>query len=433
MLFSFQYFRIALIFSVGVFPVYPSLRTREIAPDNELESVQRFTEECNQQNKQKSIYASFTYDPPLNEEPAIDAIGDVFWDDIDDLRTYGSRGLFHAFTVGFGSGAPSGYFGPQATGRGDPDVEQVLFSLWDYKRGGDDSWYPALPVIGEDIQDCSTFDAELNPGFPCCKRNCNDCGQDQSTGTQCKVYIPAQNGMHLRLRIRRIETNQQANYEDTIWTGDIWEVTIHNEDNGHHWLVGRQLLAGTSSSGITRLNNFYEHIGCTHCDAFDAVTRRAGPWILETNSGVATALVSANSEYGNKNPPYTCTKHMIDSSSTPELTFSSGPSVPNYGGDGTWDKELYSCGVDGCLTPDEPKPCSECQGYQGCAGSGGFCKSPQATQGRGRFYCAGKNTNDYGETCARTLYKWIGRRRHLFVLVKRKQKESWHNQLNNSP
>eukprot|EP00957_Ditylum_brightwellii_P197963 15081171-Ditylum_brightwellii.AAC.1 len=124
MFFSIQYFCIVLIFSVGVFPVYPLLRTRGIAPNNKLESVQIFAEECNQQNKQKSIYASFTYDPPLSKEPAINAIGNVFWDNIDDLCTYGSRGLFHAFTVGFESGALGGYFGPQATGRGDPDVEQ---------------------------------------------------------------------------------------------------------------------------------------------------------------------------------------------------------------------------------------------------------------------------------------------------------------------
>eukprot|EP00957_Ditylum_brightwellii_P207082 15351397-Ditylum_brightwellii.AAC.1 len=84
----------------------------------------------------------------------------------------------------------------------------------------------------------------------------------------------------------------------------------------------------------------------------------------------------------NENPPYTCTKHMINSSSTPELTFLSGPSVPDYGSNGTWDKELYSCRVDGRLAPDEPKLCSEYQGYQGCSGSGGFCKSPQATQDR---------------------------------------------------
>lgn len=405
MIFSIQAFRIVLVLGFGVFPVSSSLRTREIAPDDVLESVQRLEEECNQENKQKSIYASFTYDPPLGDEPAIDAIGDVFWDDIDDLRSYGNRGLFHAFPVGFGSGAPGGYFGPQATGRGDPDVEQVLFSLWDYKRFGDDAWQPALPVIGEDIQDCSTFDAKSNPGSPCCKRNCNDCREDQSTGTQCKVYIPAQNGMHLRLRIRRVETNQQADYEGMTWTGDVWEVTIYDKDNGRHWLVGRQLLAGTSSSGITRLNNFYEHIGCTPCDAFDAVTRRAGPWILETNSGVSTALVGAESTYSKANPPYTCTKHSIDSHSTPELTFSSGPSVPPAGDDGTWDKELYSCGTDDCSTPDEPKPCSECEGYQGCAGSGGFCQSPQGRQGRGRFYCAGKRTSDFGETCARTVYK----------------------------
>jgi len=43
------------------------------------------------------------------------------------------------------------------------------------------------------------------------------------------------------------------------------------------------------------------------------------------------------------------------------------------------------------------KPCSKCLGKQACAGSGGFCKEPKGSRGRGRFYCHGGA--DHGETC----------------------------------
>merc|ERR1711862_363580 len=170
---------------------------------------------------------------------------------------------------------------------------------------------------------------------------------------------------------------------------------------GLHWLVGRQLLSGTSSSGITRLNNFYEHLGCTPCDSFDAETRRAGPWILKTVSGsVDTRLIGAHSKYNNANPPYTCTKHAITSFVPSYVSFVSGPSVAEATGDGTWDKELYNCEDGGCEKPNEPKPCSECLNRVACAGGGDFCQLPQGRSGSGRFYCSGGL--DDGETCART-------------------------------
>lgn len=325
---------------------------------------------CNQENKQKTIYAKFEFEPPLTTEPVLDVIGDVFWDDIDDLRRHGKNGIFHAFPVGFGSSVASGYFGPQATGAGDDDAEQVLFSLWDKKRVGDDGWLPALPfLVDDDIENCDTFDAVANPGKACCKRNCNDCGHSGATGTvgtQCKVFIPAKSGMHLRLNIYRYLTGQTLDYDGVTWTGDVWAVDIYNMITGEKFSVGKILISGASNSGIERISNFYEHIGCTPCDSFDAYTSRAGPWVLKTRSpNVDTVLVGATSTFTLENPPYICTNHAIKSDGAPFLKFASGPSVPYLqNGNETWDKTLYTCNGDDdqCKKPADPKkPVTDCK------------------------------------------------------------------------
>ena len=164
----------------------------------------RQLESCNQQNKQKAMYAYFEHSPLLTAQPALDLIGDVLWDNLNGLRAYSARGIFQAWTLSWPSPSPGGYCGPQATGKGEADVEQVLFSLWDHGSIGTANWLPALPLIPE-------TDAPGSPGTPSCKRNCNDCAvhsgsvaDDGSTGTQCKVFIPARTGQHLRVRVRRV-------------------------------------------------------------------------------------------------------------------------------------------------------------------------------------------------------------------------------------
>ena len=187
-------------------------------------------ETCNQQNKQKALYHSFEHSPPL--AGATDVIGDVIWDDLDGLRAYGNRGLFSAWTITFvGTDVPSGYCGPQATGAArarEPELEQVLFSLWDGGEVGElddhENWSPALPLL----PDC---DALANPGQACCKRNCQDCAVygssdllDGSTGTQCKVFIPTYTGQRVRTRIRRIAQATTSQAYGRSWVGDEWEV-----------------------------------------------------------------------------------------------------------------------------------------------------------------------------------------------------------------
>ncbi len=363
---------------------------------------------CTQENKQKAMHASFTHEPSLTKNPALDVYGDVDWGNLENLRAHGKNGLYHALQVSWGARLRGGYFGSQVLGDGK---DLALFSVWDDGDRGESNWQPALPIIGGDVHDCADFDGEANPGQACCKRNCNDCSGDTTTGTQCKVFIPSLESTHLRLRIRRVATDKTAEYAGKQWTGDVWEVTVKNLENGHHWLVGRQLLTGTST-GITSVQTFYEHIGCTPCESFDAKSRRAGPWVHETDKGTDTALVVAESKYDREDPPYTCKLHSIQREADGVITFQSGPGAPEAKDKGTWDKVLYDCGDEGCAPEDpEPKACSECQGRMACAGAGGFCCNPKAglgdscikgRQGRGRFYCHGKKYPDHGKTCART-------------------------------
>ena len=214
---------------------------------------------CNQKNKQKAMYLTHTFSPDLDTQGAFDVIADVIWENLDGLRSYGNRGLYNAVTIGWPNPSPSGYLGPQATGA-DPDVGQVLFSLWD-KSPGESAWQPALPLIPE------VADPKAVPGMASCKRNCNDCGVhdgptvgDGSTGTQCKVYIPAYTGQEVRLRLRRYQRDVELYMYGQTWTGDAWEVTVEDLGTGEIWLVGRQLLAGVNQ-GLNRVNAFYEHIG----------------------------------------------------------------------------------------------------------------------------------------------------------------------------
>ena len=306
--------------------------------------------QCNQQTKQKAIYANFYNGAIVG---ATDVIGDILWEDIDDLRRYGNRGLYNAFMLRFVEPSAGGYCGPQATGRGDPDVEQVLFSLWDEGEYGNSNWLPALPMIDE-------ADAAGNPGQPSCKRNCNDCAvhdgavaNDGSTGTQCKVFIPAYSGQRVRMRIRRVAQAQTVFAYGQSWEGDVWEVSVQDLNTGQGWLVGRQLLAG-SFGGMRQssMSAFYEHIGCTPCDAFYARTSRAGPWVLEP-PGHEEKAYTATSTYTNSiSRGFTCHNHSISSPRPGLYTIESGPGVPAPSADGSWAVTLYSCAQAECpVTP----------------------------------------------------------------------------------
>ena len=302
-------------------------------------------EPCNQQNKQKAMYANFEHEPPLSVVPALDMIGDVVIGDLESLKAHGANGIYSAFMLYWKPGTQSGYMGPQVDAkrlnRGEP--QQVLFSLWDKNPGSDyPTWKPVFPMHEN------------------CKRNCNDCPvapskhDDGSTGTQCKVFIPRYANQELRMRVRRVEAEGSVEMYGRTWTGDVWEVTVQDLGTGELWTVGRQLIAD-QTSGITRTSAFNEHIGCTPCDAFDESEVRRGPWVLEPPG---TKLVGATSKYSNtREAGFTCHRHAVTSDAFGEVTFASGPSSAEQPGSGAWDKTLYNCdGAGGCATPRPPPP-----------------------------------------------------------------------------
>lgn len=273
---------------------------------------------CGQLNKEKAMYAYPSFEPPLSQgNGAFDVVVEVKWINLDDLRAFGKKGIFASFPVHWhGDRTIGGYFGPQATGDGDPSKEQVLFSLWDHK--GDD-WQPALPRSPE------------------CRRNCNDCHDKPSTGTQCKVLIPARSGQTLRLRLRQTATGVTDTYNGTEWTGDEWEITIMDVASGEQWLVGRQLLTGVQGGGIKDIQSFNEHIGCTPCGSFDSFEQRAGPWVLKPEG---TRLTGVSSHYSCAN--CTCKDHIVASvnGTRPMWSFASGPSSGDHA---DWNQQIFSC------------------------------------------------------------------------------------------
>jgi len=228
----------------------------------------------------------------------------------------------------------------------------VLFSLWDGGEPADgDAWFPAIPMSDT------------------CKRNCNDCSDEESTGTQCKAFIPATSGQSLRMRLKVVEQGANAVYQNRSFTGDVWEVSIADRSTGQVWSVGKQLVSGLNGGGVKDLSFFDEHIGCTLCDAFDVSESRAGPWILPNplSSDSATSAASATSATGAAGATTdatadtyaalsgvassyscddcTCKKHSVDPSTTLDssgtsFTYSSGPSTPVTD---DWEVTLVDC------------------------------------------------------------------------------------------
>jgi len=284
---------------------------------------------CTQLTKEKAMYAYPEFEPPLSQQAAYDVVAEVKWMNLEDMRAWGKNGIYAAFPVKWaGSNVPGGYMGPQATGNNDGSAEQVLFSLWDAARGTAD-WQPALPRSEN------------------CKRNCNDCGDTESTGTQCKVFIPAYSGQTVQIRLRQVATNVVDTYNGKQWTGDEWEVTIKDLGTEQEWLVGRQLLTNANGNGLKSITAFNEHIGCTPCGSFDHLEQRSGPWVLKPPS---TKLVKVSSRYSCAD--CTCKDHTVETvndGSRPTWSFASGPSIGNHV---DWNKDLFLCndGVHNCDT-----------------------------------------------------------------------------------
>jgi len=230
-------------------------------------------EGCTRENKQRTLYGIPLYSPTLDSNPATSAYTTFKGVQLQSLRAYNNRGVYAATTLKTkqkdGTTGPGGYFGVQWIGK-SKSKDQLIFSIWDKKQNGVVTSL-ALPMHGT------------------CKRNCNDCREDDSTGTQCKVKLDEklEEGEELTFRIER-EAVQSTTYDDVTYTGHVWRVTVE-PIQGEVLTLGRILFSDDdleigeeSSGGVKTMKMFQEQLGCTNCGAFSFEAQRKGPYITAT-------------------------------------------------------------------------------------------------------------------------------------------------------
>ena len=217
--------------------------------------------ECNLENKQRALYADFTYCHDSQEKNLFDLQSSTRWDNIHEINDYGKNGIYEAHSFGINEG-PNGYYGTIITAE---KSGTFLFSVWD---------------------------SDLNKAIPFhenCKRNCNDCAlykeisneQGNTTGVQCSIDFPIKEGETYTMRMRRVGKNTSYFEEDKqTYSGNTWRVTAKNEETGEEITIG-EMLFDKSLKGLQSFNYFHEHIGCTHCSAFRTKVTRGFPEILE--------------------------------------------------------------------------------------------------------------------------------------------------------
>lgn len=274
---------------------------------------------CNQQVKQKSLYLTFDFTPPLEQANIFDVETKVQW---NRFQEYKRKGIYHALRFIFArspslKGHFGGYAGPQIKGGVSG---QHLFSIWDTVKPNADGTSPsgrrlALPAA--------------DPGL--CERNCQDCGLHPdlkeagvTTGTQCKTgSFPVQEGDAFVYRLRMSNPSATTEYNGEVYQGTEWEVLVTDLQRDEVFVLGRVLFEGDiQSQGIRVWKKLHEHTGCTPCDAFYERTTAAGPFILAPQ-GVHTI------EAGHLNPSGSgsCTLYRVISLSNLEVQFETGPGV----------------------------------------------------------------------------------------------------------
>ena len=183
-----------------------------------------------------------------------------------------------------GSSGASGYFGVQWKGA-TWENDMLLFSIWDKKSG-------------------STVTSYALPNHPNCKRNCNDCSEEETTGTKCYFNLPQplQEGDELMLKVER-EPVESLAYGQNQYKGHVWKVKLSyvsgpNKANfmtdqfglkrNEEFVIGRILFADDnlalgeeSMGGINGFSMFHEHIGCTPCNSFAFEVDRFGPYVTK--------------------------------------------------------------------------------------------------------------------------------------------------------
>ena len=256
------------------------------------------------------MYGTPKYNPDIKYNYVTEAYTTVKATVVEPLREHNKNGIYQATqiytTQKNGRSGVSGYFGVQWKGP-SWEKDMVLFSIWDK----------------------TTY---ALPNHPNCKRNCNDCSEDKTTGTKCHFNLPQrlQEGDELMLKIER-EPVESLVYNQRQYKGHVWQVKLSyvngpNKDNfmfdqfgldsDEDFVIGRILFAEDnlalgeeSTGGINYLSNFHEHIGCTPCNSFAFEVDRFGPYVTKAiDNENLPELVEG---YASANCP-DCTCHSFD-------------------------------------------------------------------------------------------------------------------------
>ena len=300
-------------------------------------------------NKQKSIYGQFVYTPSLLANPATELYTYVKGVLVEPLRIHGRNGIYDATHFGTkqanGDVGCGGYFGVQWKGMHEIQKDMLLFSIWDQKIKGTDDVIYALPNHSN------------------CKRNCNDCSDKESTGTQCRFDLPQhlQEEDELELRIER-EAVESIPYKGMNRMGHVWMVKVRyangpNKDHfmsnqfglneGDYYTVGRILfedkdldIGSVSTGGIRHFSIFHEHLGCTICDSFSFESEVSGPYITQAmdNENIPQ-LIEGSGKFAC--PDCTCKLFDVKSYEFGKLVFQTGPGFAPHWSDLTKTTKMY--------------------------------------------------------------------------------------------
>ena len=116
-------------------------------------------DDCNQENKQKSLYLKNYYEPSLDSDPATEISTSIVATLVEPLREHNKNGIYEATQIhtrqADGRNGLGGYFGVQWKGQ-STQADTLLFSIWDEK---DEKAIPLL-TPNEEARN------ETSPGSP---------------------------------------------------------------------------------------------------------------------------------------------------------------------------------------------------------------------------------------------------------------------------
>ena len=323
--------------------------TTSILTLNKEDHDNLYDDDCNKQNKQKSLYGHPVYNPSLIDNPATKAYTKIKGMLVEPLRKFGNRGIYAAtqmktkqFNGDVGCG---GYFGVQWEGS-ETKNDQMLFSTWDKEKH-------------------SNIISLALPNHDNCYRNNND---GAGTGTQCKYQFPhkleEKDEIELQVEREPVESliHDNKEYRGHVWTvkaryvgGPNKETFMKNQFRGlgqnDEFILGQILFTDddlevgkTSPQAITDLDMFHEHIGCTICGSFAFEEERSGPYITEAiDNDNIPQIEEGNGSFSCPWKDYECTCLLFDIKSFQFGTFSfqGGPGSAPHWDDLPNDAKMY--------------------------------------------------------------------------------------------